>query len=405
MTRSATASGELMTMMSDLRQAWRTIWRMPGLAAVVIVSLGVGIGVNTAVFSWIQAMVLQPLPGVADAGGVQLVEPRADTGSYPGVSWLEYRDLRERLRTLPDLFAFRMVPFNVGETGRSERTYGLLVSGNYFSALGPASRRSAASCAPDEVDARRRRAGRRHLPRVLADALRRRAERARPDAARQRSPADDRRRRARTVPGHRDVLAFDLWVPATMAPALLAGSRELEDRGQRGYSVAGRLAPRRDAHARRRPSSTSRCGSSRTTIPRRTRRSQARCCRSGRRRAGRSGCSSARSAILQGVMLLLLLAVCGNTANLMLARASARQREIGVRLALGAGPWRVVSLLLTENLLLALLGAALGAAIAVWATDALRAVPMIGSLPVKFQTSVDGVGLAFALGARPAVRR
>ena len=55
-------------------------------------------------------------------------------------------------------------------------------------------------------------------------------------------------------------------------------------------------------------------------------------------------------------MLLLLLAVCGNTANLMLARASARYREVGVRLTLGAGPWRVVSLLLMENLMLALLG-------------------------------------------------
>jgi hypothetical protein len=95
--------------MSDLRQAWRMIWRMPGLASVVIVSLGVGIGVNTAVFSWIQAMVLQPIPGIVDASGVQLVEARADTGSYPGVSWPEYRDLHDRMRTLPDLFAYRMV--------------------------------------------------------------------------------------------------------------------------------------------------------------------------------------------------------------------------------------------------------------------------------------------------------
>src|SRR5881394_767035 len=118
-------------MISDLRQAWRMIRRMPGLAAVVIVSLGVGIGVNTAVFSWIQMMVLQPIPGVVDAGGVQLITARADTGSYPGISWPEYRDLRDRMRTLPDLFAFRMVPFNVGDSGRPERTHGLLVSGNY----------------------------------------------------------------------------------------------------------------------------------------------------------------------------------------------------------------------------------------------------------------------------------
>src|SRR5204862_7807569 len=102
-------------------------------------------------------------------------------------------------------------------------------------------------------------------------------------------------------------------------------------------------------------------------------------------------------AILQAVMLLLLLAVCGNTANLMLARASARYRETGVRLALGAGPWRLVRLLLTQNLMLALFGAALGAASAVWATEALRAVPLIGSVPVQFQTKVDVGGLGFAM--------
>jgi putative ABC transport system permease protein len=96
-------------------------------------------------------------------------------------------------------------------------------------------------------------------------------------------------------------------------------------------------------------------------------------------------------------VLLLLLAVCGNTANFVLARASARHREMGMRLALGAGPWRVVSLLLTESLLLALCGAVLGVAIAAWATDALRAVPMIGAFPIKFRTSLDGVSLAFGM--------
>ena len=73
-------------------------------------------------------------------------------------------------------------------------------------------------------------------------------------------------------------------------------------------------------------------------------------------------------------MLLLLVAVCGNTANLMLARASARQREMCMRLALGAGPWRIVRLLLTENLLLALAGASLGVAVGVWGRS--------GSLPI-----------------------
>src|SRR6185503_6775536 len=118
-----------------LPHAVRSLARMPVLAAVVIASLAVGIGVNTAVFSWVQAMILRPLPGVPDVGRMHLVEPRTEAGSYPGASWLEYRDLHERMRSIPDLVAFRMAAFNVGEAPRVERTYGLLVSGNYFAAL------------------------------------------------------------------------------------------------------------------------------------------------------------------------------------------------------------------------------------------------------------------------------
>ena len=107
-------------------------------------------------------------------------------------------------------------------------------------------------------------------------------------------------------------------------------------------------------------------------------------------------------ALLQLLMLLLLLAVCGNTANLVLARASARQREMGVRLALGAVPWRVASLLLTENLPLALLGAALGGAIAIWGTTTLNALPplRVRGIPISFETHLAAISLAFtaALG-------
>ena len=95
-------------------------------------------------------------------------------------------------------------------------------------------------------------------------------------------------------------------------------------------------------------------------------------------------------------MLLLLLAVCGNTANLLLARAGARHREIGVRLALGSSSWRVAGLLMREP------GArrvrrGFGAALAVWGTKALRAVPMIGAFPIRFQSGIDLTGLGFAM--------
>ena len=382
-------------MISDVRQAWRMIWRMPGLAAVVIVSLGVGIGVNTAVFSWIQAMVLEPIPGIVDAGGVQRVEPRADTGSYPGASWAEYRDLRDRMRTLPDLFAFRMVPFNVGESGRPERTPGLLVSGNYFSALGlrPALGRFLRA---DEVE----RAGGAPVVVISHSYWQTRYD---GDAS-----VLGRTIRVNERPltivgvtptgfqGTITMLAFDLWVPATMAPELLAGSRELEDRGQRDYAVAGRLAPRTSRAAAQAELDVA-MRQLAHDYPETNKTIQGQVLAFWQAPRGPQQFLIGALTVLQGVMLLLLLAVCGNTANLMLARASARHREVGVRLTLGAGPWRVVSLLLTENLVLAGLGAVLGAAIAVWATDAMRAVPMIGSVPIKFETHLNGVILAFAL--------
>src|SRR5688572_2742845 len=134
-----------------IRHALRTISRMPGLAAVVILSLGVGIGVNTAVFSWIQALVLKPIPGVERSASFYNLEPKADTGTYPGMSWPEYRDLVPRLQAIEELAASRMAPLNVGEKGRTERTFALIVSGNYFPALGlrPAAGRF---IRPDEAD-------------------------------------------------------------------------------------------------------------------------------------------------------------------------------------------------------------------------------------------------------------
>ena len=382
-------------MTNDVRHAWRSIGNMPVLAAVIVISLGVGIGVNTAVFSWVQAVVLRPLPGVPDAGSLHLIEPRADTGSYPGVSWLEYNDLRHRLGSFDDLLAFRMVPFNVGERGHVQRFSSLLVSANYFSALGvrPALGRF---FRPEEVT----RPGSEPVLVVSHEFWQTRFGGS--------ATALGQTVRVNDVPltivgvapdgfeGTVLALHFDFWAPATLAPALLAGSTELEDRALRGYHVTGRLRPHVSrAQAQAELDQTMR--ELARAYPETNAMTQGEVLPFWRATRGPQRLLSSGLMILQGIMLLLLLAVCGNTANLVLARASARQREIGVRLALGAGRWRIVSLLLAENLLLALLGAALGAAIAAWATTALRAVPILAAFPIKVQTSVDAASLAFAM--------
>ncbi len=382
-------------LLGDLRNAVRTIVRMPALAAVIVVSLAVGIGVNTTIFSWIQLILFQPLPGVSGASNLLMVEPRAETGGYPGASWLEYRDLQTQVPALRELVAFQMVPFNVGETGQTERTFGQLVSGNYFPALGlkPVIGRF---IRPQEVE----RPGAEPVVVISYDYWQTRFGGA-PAAVGQKVRVNGQELMVigvapREFQGTNVPLKFDLWAPATLAPALLGGTRDLEDRSIRAFSLMGMLRPgatREEAQAqfsaamaqfaRDYPEASAGIGGEILPFWKAPR---------GPQRLLMSGL-----AILQGVMLLLLLAVCGNTANLMLARGSVRQREMAVRVALGAGRWRIVSLVLSENMLLAFLGAGLGAAFAVWGTTALRLAPMIGAFPILFQTRVDEFTLAFAI--------
>jgi len=382
-------------LLADLRNAGRTIRRMPGLATVIVVSLAIGIGVNTTIFSWIQMILFQPLPAVSRASNFLLVELRTQTGGYPGASWLEYRALQTQVPALRDIVASQMVPFNVGVRGQTERTFGQLVSGNYFSALGlkPAIGRF---IRPEEAE----RPGTEPVIVISYDYWQTRFSGA-PAAVGQKVHVNERDLTVigvapREFQGTMLPLKFDLWAPATMAPALLGGARGLEDRSARGFSLIGIIRPgatRAEAQAELSTAMVQQAhdypeasaGISGEILsfwdaPR------------GPQRMLISGL-----AVLQGVMLVLLLAVCGNTANLMLARGSTRQREMAVRVALGAGRWRIVSLVLSENMLLALLGAVLGAAIAVWGTTALRMAPMIGRFPILFQTRVDELTLAFAM--------
>jgi predicted permease len=362
---------------------------------VVVLSLGVGIGVNTAVFSWIQAVVLRPLPGVPDASRFQLVETRAEAGTHPGVSWLEYRDLRERLRSFDDLIASRMVPLSLGEAGRTERVSAQLVSDNYFSGLGL---RPALGRFPGGGDLAH--AGDASVV-VISHGFWHARFGGAPGALGQSLRLNDQNLTVVGVapPGFQGTvlgLDFDLWVPATLAPVLLGGSRELEDRSQRGYALLGSL-PAHATRARAQAELDAAMGELARLYPETNAGVQAEVLPFWQALRGPQRMLARALWILQSLMLLLLVAVCGNTANLVLARASTRQREIGVRLALGAGPGRILGLLLTENVLLAVLGAAVGAALAVWGTDALRAVPFSTSWPIRFQTRVDTLGLAFAM--------
>ena len=393
------------TLKGDVWHGCRAIVRMPVVAAVVIVSLAVGIGVNTVVFSWVQHRLLHPLPGVPRSASLYLVEPRTETGAFAGTSWLEYHDLRDSLGSFRELIAFRMAPMYVGEPGTVERVYGQLVSGNYFEALGvrPALGRLIASTdvpAPLGFDARTRESANEPVA-VISHGLWQKRYGGTPDVIGRELRINGRMLAIvgvapRVFQGSVMGLSFDVWLPATLAPELLNGSRELEQRGSRGYAVMGRLAP-----AATRGSAQAELDEAMRQLARNYPQTNAtmrgEVLRFWQSPRGPQRMMAYALVALQGLMLLLLLAVCGNAANLALARASARQREIGVRLALGAGPWRIASLLLTENMLLALAAALLALPIAVWGAQAFRIMPLSG-LPIRFETNIDGLALIFTIG-------
>jgi predicted permease len=383
-------------MIDDLRQAWRGLRAMPLVAAVIVVSLGLGIGANTTVFSWLQMVRWKPLPGVADAATLQTLEARTDNGVYLGTSWAAFQDIAPRARSFAWLIASRGTPVTIGEAPQVERAAALLVSGNYFDALQltPAAGRL---LSPSDARA----PGREPVAVIAHDYWRTRFGGA-PSAIGSHLRINGQSvaivgvappRFQSTTLG----LAFDLWLPATMAPVLVEGSRELVDRSQRGYTVLGRLgedvtpaAARQELDVllrdlwRAHPDTDGgvRAELHAFTDPPR----------------GPQRMINGSLALMQGLMLLVLAAVCGNVANLLLARASVRQHDFGVRLAMGAPRIRIARIVLLEALLLAAAGTAIGVALALWGTQAVRAGEISGAMTIRFQTAIDGVGLAVAIG-------
>ena len=375
----------------------RSLRAMPLLSAVVVASLAIGIGANTVVFSWLQTVRWKPLPGVAAAASLQTIEPRTANGVYVGSSWLDHRDLQARLASFEWLLAFRMVPLSIGTVPDVSRATGLLVSGNYFSslALTPAAGRllqadDAATPGGRPVAVisygywQARFGG---APSAIGETLRIN------DVPFTVVGVAPRRFQGTTLG-----LAFDVWLPATMAPVVMKGSRELDDRSQRGYTVMGRLRPdvpraaaQADLDAAMRELAAAH--------PRTHQSLGAEIAPFVDPPRGPQRMLGTALWLLQFLMLLVLVAVCGNVANLLLARASVRQREFGrssrarrdPRPSRRRGPDRDAA---ARGRRRRRRGAAGGLGGAV-----LSGGELSGAIPIRFQTEVDAIGLVFAAGA------
>ncbi|HUG54463.1 MAG TPA: ABC transporter permease [Vicinamibacteria bacterium] len=377
--------GWLDTMARDLRYGARVLRLNPGFATVAVLSLALGVGANTAIFQLLNAVRLRTLP-VRDPG--ELVEVRiADrkgatgrfTGRYPQLSNPVWERIRDRAQGFADLTAWGTTRFDLSDGGEARYAEGLWVSGGFFQTLGVPAALGRLLTPEDDVR------GCASPGVVVSHAFWQRELGGDPSATLRRLRLDGHALPVQgvTAPGFFGVevgRSYDVAVPLCTQPLFAPGDGTALDKPDWWFLAAlGRLQPGWTAQGATASLASLSPGILEETVSPRYSAEAAKqylAFRLGAFPAG-TGVSSLRRSyekplwVLLATTGLVLLIACANLANLMLARASAREREIAVRLAIGASRGRIVRQLMAESLLLALAGAAAGALLARWLSAAL----------------------------------
>jgi predicted permease len=397
----------------DVRFALRSLAKSPVFTAVAVLSLALGIGANTAIFSLLDQLLLRPLPVVKDTSSiVQMAGRGRHYGSNWGMDCMSfpmYRDFRDKLSVYDGLIARRGIQNTLGYAGQVQPAQVEIVTGNYFQMLGlqPALGRLLTP-EDDKVPGG-------HTQIVLSNDFWQTRFGGRQNIVGETLVLNNRNF---TIVGVAPVgfsgmelgRAAQIFAPMAMQEALIPGQKLLEERRTRFVNVFGRLksgvtieraraeveplysqiineeikekafakASKEDIDAFLRSKMTVFEGGSGTSFLRR-------------------GFGPALWVLMSLVAVVLLIA-CANVANLQLARATARQKEIAVRLSVGAGRWQIMRQLLVESLLLACAAGALGLVIGRIGASLLVSMQPKGELPTNITADLDPRVLVFTFG-------
>jgi predicted permease len=368
--------------------------KRPGFVAVAVITLALGIGANTAIFSLVNLVLLRSLP-VDRPGEIVSVAMRGKDDSMSAWSFPNFRDFRDRNEALSGLLVYRFVPLSLSRGGANERIWGFEVSGNYFDVLGVKAIKGR-TFLPEEdktplanpvavisYNAWQRRFG--GDPEIVGkDVL-----------------LNDHQFRVIGITpegfkGTEMVYTPEIWLPAAMMEWVEPGSTWLEDRNTKNFFANGRLKPGVNARqaeaslnllalqlAKEYPDTNE--GQSVKIVP------------AGFLIPELRGAVVSFTWVLMGAVALVLFVTCTNLAGLMLARATDRKREIAIRLAMGANRMRLIRQLLTESVLLSIVGGLVGVLLAYWIIEVLLAFKPPIDFPLALDVAVDWRVLLFSL--------